>query len=279
MVDDPAKNEADGGADDDRRDGASSAPDAASPDLAAALLRTLLGGTVEGIERLLRTPVDNPGESSSIPDAEPPADSADRVRHALVGLLFDSYGAARKGISTAGKVASAGWSLVEPVAAPLLKPVKRPADALVERWVRIGRDEEQRGRESAREVAQVPVEQVVAYLRENPEMEALVKSQAEALLARLQDDPQVTSLVRSQGDEYLDHLRENPQGVQELVQGQSVGMVNEILDVVRRQASLVDSRLEDVVRAMLGRRPRDQVPGPSPEVRALAGNPRLRSDE
>jgi hypothetical protein len=245
-----------------------------SSDAAVALLRTLLGGAVEGADRILER-VD-PDRSPSRPEED---EAADRVRHALIGLLLDSYGAAREGVTAAGRVASFGWSLVEPVAGPLLDPVRKPAEALVDRWVRIGRAEERRGRETAREVTRVPVDEIVAYLRDNPKMKALVERQAEVLLTQLRDDPQVAALVRTQGDDYVEHLRENPEGVQELVQGQSVGMVNEILDVLRERAVRMDMLLERIVRTALRRRPRDRIPGPSPEVRVLAGNPRLRTDE
>jgi hypothetical protein len=245
-----------------------------SPDAAVALLRTLLGGAVEGADRVLERL--EPDRSSLPPDDDV---EAGRVRHALIGLLLDTYGVARRGVSTAGDVASFGWSLIEPLAGPLLDPVRKPTEALVDRWVRIGRTEERRGREAAREITRVPVDEVVAYLKDNPETEALVKRQAEALLEQLRDDPRVTSLVRTQGDEYVEHLRENPESVQELVQGQSVGMVNEILDVLREHAARADLHLERVVRTALHRRPRDRVPGPSPAVRALAGNPRLMDDD
>ena len=245
-----------------------------SPDATVAVLRTLLGGAVEGADRILERL--EPERSAPQPDGDV---EAVRVRHALVGLLLDTYGIARKGVATAGRVASVGWSMVEPLAGPLLDPVRKPTEALIERWVRLGQSEEQRGRETAREVTRIPVDEVVAYLRDDPEMEALVKRQAEALLEQLQNDPRVRALVRTQGDEYIEHLRENPESVQVLVQGQSVGLVNEILDVVRERAVRVDTLLERIVRSALGRRPRDRVPGPSPEVRALAGNPRLKNHE
>jgi hypothetical protein len=56
-------------------------------------------------------------------------------------------------------------------------------------------------------------------------------------------------------------------------------MVNEILDVLRERAARADKFLERIVRTALRRRPRERVPGPSPGVRALAGNPRLRIHE
>jgi hypothetical protein len=249
--------------------------DGVTPDALTSFLRTLLGGAVEGKDVILERLVP-PGSPST---REGDDGTADRARHALVGLVFDAYGFAREGVSTASRIASVGWSVIEPVAGPLLAPVRRPTQALLDRWVRIGRHEEARGREAAREVTRVPVDDVVRYLRDNPEMEALVRRQAEALLERLRDEPRVGSMVRAQGDEYIAHLRENPEGVQELVQGQSVGMVNEVLDTVRERATDADAFLERIARAVLGRRPRSEVPGPSPEVRVLAANPRLKTDE
>jgi hypothetical protein len=212
-------------------------------------------------------------------EASPANEDEVRIRHALIGLLYESYAVARTGVSVGGRVTSLGWSLAEPIAGPLLEPVRKPTQALVDRWVRIGRTYEEQGRENAREIMRAPVDEIVTYLRGNPEVEALVKQQAEALLAQLREDVRVQSLVRAQGDDYIEHLKERPEAVQQLVRGQSVGMVNELLGVLREQATVADAFLERLVRNALRRTPRDQVPGPSSMVRMLADNPRLRSDE
>jgi len=158
-----------------------------------ALLRVVLGGAVEGSDRLL----DRLGRSPGV--TEDPEQA--RVRHALLGLLFDVYGAAARGASLAGDVTATagriGWAILGPITrSPLLRPLVGPPQALIERWVRIGRDEERRSRFLARELAGAPVDEIVRYLRENPETAALVQQQAETLLGQLADSPGMDTLVQ-----------------------------------------------------------------------------------
>jgi hypothetical protein len=165
------------------------------------------------------------------------------------------------------------------VRSPLLAPITRPSRALVDRWVSIGATEERRGREAARDLGRIPVDEIVRYLKDNPEVAALVRAQAEGLLEDLPSSPQVGTLVQEQGDAYVEHLRENPEPVQELIQGQSAGMIAEILDSLRSRAVTADSVLESIARSILRRRPRSELPEPPPAVQAHAVSARLESDD
>jgi hypothetical protein len=273
-------------------DGAQSASSSADP--AVALLRLLIGGAAEGTDRVLHrlsnSEPPRPDETSG-GETGPDGPAAHRARYALIGFLFEACGGAVRGVSAVGRLtASAGrlwWTVVEPIARnPLLAPVRIPFELLadrgaaqIERWIRIGRAEERHGRDLARQLTRVPIDDVVAYLRNNPELEALVKTQARALLEELPDDPNVQSLVRSQADDYIDHLREHPEPIQELVQGQSVGLLGQVANVVREQAVTADTLLERGVRAALRRRPREALPEPPVYVQALAENSRHATDD
>jgi len=135
----------------------------------------------------------------------------------------------------------------------------------------------------------------VDYLAENPaHVEALIRSQADSYLLYLLDDSQlvealvrgqanayvdylaenpaqVEALIRVQADNYIDHLSDNPEQVQDLVRGQSAGLANEVTNEMRGRLTTADSALETVLRRMLKRTARADLPEPPPEVQALAG--------
>jgi len=246
--------------------------------IATEILRLVLGGTLETTDRVLD--LLSPETAAGNDDG-----ALRRARYAAVGLVFEAYGRAARVASTttrlAGGVIGLCAAALRPITsgrllAPLLRPVGTRFErsvAMLDRWVRIGRAEERRSRDLARGVAGVPMDAILEHLRDSPEMRELVRRQAEALLAELPDDPRVGDLVRSQGDRYVEHLRENPEGVQELVQGQSVGLVNEVMNSLRQRTVAFDDRLESVVRAMLRRTPRSELPPPPVSVRRRADHP------
>ena len=106
-----------------------------------------------------------------------------QLRDGSIGLLFEAYGVASRGASTAGRLASTTarfWgSILGPVLrSPIVDPVRRPYEFLLERgsqelerWAHIGRAEERRSRELARRLTMIPVDDIVSYLRDNPGME------------------------------------------------------------------------------------------------------------
>jgi len=264
-----------------------------APDATATLLRLLVCGAVEGTDLVLR--LLTPSPEPDVDDSEKPGVEKDTAatlaRQALIGLLFEAYGAASRGASTAGRVAATAgrfWgSVLEPVArSRTLAPMRLPYDLLVEigsrelhRWARIGRAEEERSREVAGRIARIPVDDIVAYLRDNPEMEELVRRQAESLIDDLADDPRLAEVIREQGDRYIEHLQENSEAIRALVQSQSAGLASEVADSVRERTVTADTLLERFVRSVLRRRPRETLDGPPPEVRDLAEHPRRRTGD
>jgi hypothetical protein len=228
-------------------------------------------------------------------DGEPSGGEKDTAatlaRQALIGLLFEAYGAASRGASTAGRVAATAgrfWaSVLGPVARTrTLAPVRLPYDLLVEigsrelhRWARIGRAEEERSREVVGRITRIPVDDIVAYLRDNPEVEELVRRQAESLIDNLAGDPRLADVIREQGDRYVEHLQENSEAIRALVQSQSAGLASEVADSVRERTVTADTLLERFVRSVLRRKPREELDGPPPEVRDQAEHPRRHTDD
>jgi hypothetical protein len=265
-------------------DDQSSPAESATADATPTLLRLLVGGAVEGTDRVLRAllPPEREPAAGSSPGVAKEAEAATLARQALIGLLFEAYGAASRSATAAGRVAATAgrfWGAVlGPVArSRTLAPVRLPYELLVEigsrelrRWARIGAAEEARSREVAGRITRIPVDDVVAYLRDNPEMEALVRRQAESLLRELADDPRLAEVIREQGDRYVEHLEEHPEAIHALVQTQSAGLATQVADSVRERTVTADALLERFVRAVLRRRPREELAGPPPEIRDLA---------
>ena len=264
-------------------------------DPVALLLRLLVGGAAEGTDAILSRlfPSGSPGASALErgSDDGPERSPAALASQALIGLLFEAYGVASRSASAAGRLAvTTGrfWtSVLDPVLrSRLLKPVRLPSQYLLERgtqelerWARIGRAEEQQSRELTRRLMMIPVEEIVAYLRANPELEGLVQAQAQSLLDELADDPSLSAVIRKQGDLYVDHLHDHPEAVQELVRGQSAGLAEEVANSVRQRTVSADELLERLVRTVLRRRPRRELPDPPAEVLEQAQPHGTKTDE
>ncbi len=113
----------------------------------------------------------------------------------------------------------------------------------------------------------------IAFLEQHPaQVEALVQDIADGYIAYLGEHPDlVDALIRQRGDRYLDYLHdENPEAVQELIQGQSLGLAGEVMDQVRERTVTADSLLEAMVRAVLRRTPRENMPEPPDEIKQQA---------
>lgn len=251
----------------------------AAVELSETLLRLLVGSAAEGADALLRALAARGAEAGrgtpAAPGAPPPGEDrvAARARLALIGLVFETSGAAGRGVTAAARGVDSTRRLLRavlPAVGPrsLPRPLRLPYDYLVERgaqeverWSRIGSVEEQRSREVAHRIAMTPVQDIVARLAEHPELERLVRRQARSLLAGLSDDPELASLVRAQGDRYVEHLHERPETIQQLVRGQSVGLAEEVAGAVRSRAGAADDLLERIARAVLLRRPRAERAG------------------
>jgi len=203
----------------------------------------------------------------------------DLARHALIGMAFETAEMVRQAaLGAAGlsvSVAGAMWSALRPITGsflfrPFWSPVRSVAtrgEARFVRYTRIGRSEEQRSRKMADEVTGLLIEDIVRYVADNPGVMALIDTQIVALATRAETlDP----LVQEVGDRYIAYLNEHPDDVQNLVQGQAIGMATEVRDDVRTVTVTGDTFLETLVRALLRRTPREDLPPPPPEVQHQA---------
>jgi hypothetical protein len=261
----------------------SGAPESASFDAYRSTVRLLVGLALIGgddlIARLRAWEMAHPPGPVG-PAGEPAPESAgEQARQALIGLLFETTETARRvvyglaGLPSA--FAGALGSLLQPVADSFLfRPVTASIQAIMprrperlERYIRSGRAEEQRSRALAGEVTGLLLEDVVDYASTNPGVLALVDAQVDRLLPALGNDPSLDALVRLVGDRYIAYLNEHPGDVQNLVQGQAVGMATEVRDSVRSVTVTGDTALEMLARAILRRKPREDLPSPNIPLR------------
>jgi hypothetical protein len=282
------------------REQASRQLEPASFDAYRSILRLLVGLALIGgddlIARLRAWEAGHPPEPTGSRE-EPEVESAgDLARRALIGMVFEVaetarqvvFGVAGLSASFAGAVGSflrpvADSFLFRPLSSSIRAMVPRREDRLA-RYTRTGRAEEQRSRKLAGEVTGLLMEDVVSYAGTNPGVLALVDAQVERLLPALVADPTIQALlveqlgtwiaglatrpesldplVREVGDRYIAYLNEHPDDVQNLVQGQAVGMASEVRDSVRTIGVTGDTALEMLVRSILRRTPREDLPPP-----------------
>ena len=265
-----------------------SQPEPEGFDAYRSIVRLLVGLALVGsdglVGRLREWEAAHPFGQSEPSEAELGGDTAQR---ALVGMAFETAEMARRGVwGAAGlsvSVAGAIWSAFRPITnsflfRPLWIPVRSVmtrSEARRERYARVGRSEEQRSRKMADEVIGLLIEDIVKYVADNPGIMALIDTQVAGLAIRPETlDP----LVREVGDRYIAYLNEHPEDVQNLVQGQAVGMASEVRDDVRTLTVTGDTFLETVVRGILRRTPRQDLPPPPLAVQQQAAPGRHTGD-
>ena len=211
-------------------------------------------------------------------EAEVEDEDTTRLRHAAVGLTFRSVEVVRRGAST---VLGAASHALKPVKAVMTSPASTyaagPFDRLVERGraeleglIQYGAEEEQRSKELTEKTFNQAVVGITDYFGDNPQVQGLIRAQVDLLSKDIDQVPQMDVLVRVLVNNYIDYLNENPQVVEELLTEQSLGLAGEIMEVVRFYAVTVDSVLEMIVRRILRRADRSEIPEPPPLVMARA---------
>jgi hypothetical protein len=207
-------------------------------DAPSALLRLVVGGTVEGATLLIERLRVWEAQAITRLRASEPAVAApveDRLRYALIGLLFvlEHQASIRASaliqttMQQPGELARVLNHLTTvPVVRLLAKPVKQALDSTnhsledeLERWIRIGRLEERQGRA----IARIATSELV--------------------------------------DEVLNQLSDNP-ALTDLMQQQSVGLAGSVIRDVRQTATSADDRIEQMARRLL-RSPTHNTP-PNP---------------
>ena len=212
-----------------------------------AVVKTLLGGAVEGTAELARR-LERLEAALRASEAGPPGpgevnSTADVVRYMLFGASLAAADGLRQRAARWAEASDVfirvGGSAIAPLTrSGLTRRVVGPFDGafgrLVERgqsrvndWVELGRANEPTARLLARQ----------AYL--------------EAV------------------DDFIGHLSQNQQ-LSDLVQEQSVGLANEFVEEVRERTVSADTLAESVVRRILRRPPRTALPPPEPIREAVA---------
>jgi hypothetical protein len=188
-------------------------------------------------------------------EARPPAlpapgqveERRDKVRLAMIGLVFSTGQGAGRVLRLAGRATRLAGNLADDVISPVARPVVNSrlfspihrrldswaarGEAEVEGWIDLGRQEEQASRSLAEAAMHERIENAIDYLTANEE-------------------------------------------VQELVQSQSAGLVDSVVVEARERTVSADNFLEALVRSVLHRTPRWELPSPPPEVRHQATPPR-----
>lgn len=107
-------------------------------------------------------------------------------------------------------------------------------------------------------------DQLVA--RGEQEVSAIIQlGRRESDISRKLADTAVDNTV----NDYIEYLAENPE-VKELVQTQSTGLADEVVEEFRERSVSADTFVEGMARYLLGKTPRRELPTPPPEVRARA---------
>lgn len=178
--------------------------DEPQPDLDAlmGLMHLLVGGAMEGTDELLRRLNEHQLELKQSQAAFMtiyPDDETDleRLRYALIGLLFETPQVMARGLSSVGQTTTKATNLITRMISPvtdswLMRPVRRRYDTaaargeeMVERLVESGRSEEKAGRLLARTASVEIMDELLAYLAEKPEIRQLVQQQGVGLAGEL----------------------------------------------------------------------------------------------
>lgn len=233
-------------------------PEPGPPDSLRSLSRLLVGGLllgVKGMRTRLREwelqasqaledspAIDTPsGEILPAPSAA--ESNLDKARYAAIGMVFDVEHRVKHQITTLGNQQSVFAKRILPInqrlgSSRLLSPARKRFERLV------SRGEQQLNRWIA-----------VGHIEEKRSEE----------LAKIAFD--------KTNDMYLAYLAENPE-VRDLLQAQSTGLANEMIEEVRERTVSTDTLIEGKVRALLRRAPRTTLDAPPPDVRRRASTVR-----
>lgn len=209
-----------------------------------AIVKLMIGGAVEGTAELARRLERMEAEINAAANGPPrPGEvngSADVVRYMFGGMVLSAAGGARRQALKLAEASDLFWrftgSAIEPLAANRLTGrVVGPFDRAFGRLV-------QRG--------QRQVNAWVELGRTNEPSARLIARQTYLEIV----------------DDFINHLSKNQQ-LADLVQEQSVGLANEVVEEVRERTVSADSLAESIVRRLLKRPPREALPPPPEELR------------
>jgi hypothetical protein len=168
----------------------------------------------------------------------------DDIRHALIGLAFDLQDQVR--VQTPRLLAAADQ---------IISDVTRPAQSVLNHIPIIGSLSKSLGLQYG----------AMQKRGEDRLKRWIAIGQREEARSRVLADQTFNRIV----DDVIDYLGDKPE-VQELIAGQTTGLAGEVLDEVRERTVSGDSFLEGIVRAVLRKAPRAELPPPPIEVRQSA---------
>jgi hypothetical protein len=203
----------------------------------------------------------------------------------FLGLLVETAQTVGRATRLGWNVGQVGWRITRPLRRNwLTRPLTAAWDRQTERLRELGRTvQEPLGRAgdariqaltdriagsiltlaarqpALRELVQAEVAAILPELATHPQVTGLVDAQVSQILPKLTSHPEIRemvyALVQEQADRYMDYLEQDPDQIQRLVQGQSVGIVNDLLENVREQTVTADTVLERMVRRIFGQDP------------------------
>jgi hypothetical protein len=203
----------------------SAAPASSRDDgLVDSLVRLGVGGVSLGA-RIARQPFallgefggQRPGEPEV---AEPPA-ASERAMEAVVGAAVETGELARRGARSILGINRRVWRMTEPARRPLdalgvtdlvQRPVRAVADrveAQVDVLQAVGRSEMEASRQRVIGTLGGTIDGIIAYLSDNPQVDALIGAQIDKLLPLLAEHPAVERLIEAQVDKILPKLAES----------------------------------------------------------------------
>jgi hypothetical protein len=168
----------------------------------------------------------------------------DDIRHALIGLAFELQDQVR--VQTPRLLAAADQ---------IISDVTRPAQSILNHIPIIGSLSRSLGLQY----------DAMQKRGEDRLQHWIAIGQREEARSRVLADQTFTRIV----DDVIDYLADKPE-VQDLIAGQTTGLAGEVLNEVRERTVSGDSFLEGIVRAVLRKAPRAELPPPSMEIRQSA---------
>jgi hypothetical protein len=210
------------------------------------LTRLLTGGTLEGLSELSRR-LDAWEQQQKVKGevvyVSPEESESERMRYALLGMLYDAQTRNVRRARSMGRFVGDAAKLTGKIVGRLTRPLRStsPVRAVGSRFDR-------------------------AVARGETEWERWVRiGRREESLGR----GAAKTVVGDGLDDLIINLTENPT-VQDLVQQQSVGLANEVVDEVRERTVSADNLVERIVRTILRRADRHDLPEPPIEIQDQA---------
>jgi hypothetical protein len=223
----------------------SAAPAPARGDgLVDSLVRLGVGGVSLGA-RIARQPFallgefggQRPGDSEV---AQPPA-SSERAMEAVVGAAVETGELARRGARTVLGINQRVWRMTKPARRPLdalgvtdlvqgsVQTVAEAVETQIDALQALGRSELDASRQRVVSTLGGTIDGIVAYLADNPQVDALIGAQVDKLLPLLAEHPAVERLIELQVDKILPKLAESA-AIQDLILAQVDRLLPELAE-------------------------------------------------